>query len=192
VLTTEILSTVVLAVQTRADKKEPGGGEEAMVASMKGRPGPGIIPPLVDVLAATHSFLPRIKPTPATAEENAAAAAGQMSQREIEHAFANVKRDLVRLLAVLAYNDTAVGDDVRAAGGVQLVLGLCETDERNAYLREHALFAVRNLMMGNPANQAIIAEMEPLGLVGEDGVLGPLPEKLKKSDAAAMKAGRGE
>ncbi|BEI86843.1 hypothetical protein CcaverHIS002_0701890 [Cutaneotrichosporon cavernicola] len=192
VLCTEILSTVVLAVQTRTDKKEAEGGEEAMVASMKGRSGPSIIPQLVDVLAATHAFLPRIKPTPTTAEENATAAVGQMSQREIEHAFANVKRDLVRLLAVLAYNDTAVGDDVRAAGGVQLVLGLCETDERNAYLREHALFAVRNLMTGNPANQAIIAKMEPLGLVGEDGVLGPLPDKLKKSDAAAKMAGRGE
>ncbi|CAK9782519.1 hypothetical protein CC85DRAFT_266465 [Cutaneotrichosporon oleaginosum] len=193
VLDTEILSTIVLAAQARADKQEAEGGEEAMVACLKGRTqeSSSIIPALVNVLAATHDFLPRIKPGAATAADNVAAAAGQMSQREIEHAFANVKRDLVRLLAVLAFNDTAVGDQVRAAGGVQLVLGLCETDERNAYLREHALFAVRNLMMGNPANQAIIAEMEPLGLVGEDGVLGPLPEKLKKSDEAAMKAGRG-
>lgn len=197
VLQTEILSAIVLSAQARADAakkrgEEERGGEEEMVAAMKGRDSsPSIIPDLVDVLRATNDFLPRIKPTPTTAEENAALAAGQMSQREIEHAFANVKRDLVRLLAVLAFDDVQVGNDVRAVGGVELVLGLCETDERNAYLREHALFAVRNLMMGNPENQAVIARMEPLGVVGEDGELKPLPEKLKKSDAAAVAAGKG-
>lgn len=210
VLETEILSAMALGVQARADARakhgeEEGkeGGEEDMVAEMKGRlpsspDGSGasaspvdIIPQLVDVLRATNDFLPRIKPTPTTAAENATLASGQpLTQNEIEHAFANVKRDLVRLLGVLAFNDVPVGDAVRAAGGVELVLSLCETDERNAYLREHALFAVRNLMMGNPENQAVIAKMEPLGVVGEDGVLEPLPEKLRKSDAAARSAGR--
>lgn len=203
VLETEILSTIALAVQARTDvrAKNPTNsedaqeeGEEELVRTVKGRsiPTTSIIPALVDVLAATNAFLPRIKPTPTTAQENAEFAKGTLTQKEIEHAFANVKRDLVRLLGVLSFADTEVGDQVRAAGGVELILSLCETDERNAYLREHALFAVRNLMMGNPENQAIIAKMEPLGVVGEDGVLGPLPEKLKQSDAAAVKAGKGE
>jgi ataxin-10 len=35
-------------------------------------------------------------------------------------------------------------------------------------------------MYENPENQAIIGQMDPLGLVGENGELLPLPEKMKK------------
>lgn len=181
VLASESLSAIGLAAQGRADARapEPGGGDEALVAEMKGAgaagAGSSIIPALVALLREMHTFLPRVKPLrPEDAPEATAAALP----------FANVKRDLVRLLGVLAFGDVRVGDAVRAAGGVELVLGLCETDERNPYLREHALFCVRNLMTGNPANQAIIAQMEPLGLVGEDGELKPLPEKMRKGAQA--------
>lgn len=40
------------------------------------------------------------------------------------------------------------------------------------------MLAVRNLMMGNLANQAVIKEMNPIGVVGEDGVLQEMPERL--------------
>lgn len=40
-------------------------------------------------------------------------------------------------------------------------------------------------MKNNPENQAVIAQMEPLGVVGDDGELKPLPDHLKKSHAAA-------
>lgn len=111
--------------------------------------------------------------------------------------FSNLKRDLVRLLGVLTFNDTRVGDQVREYEGVQLVLSLTEIDEANpcecermiiadysadqcAVLREHALFCIRNLMLNNPANQAIIKEMDPVGVLSETGELLPVPDKMKK------------
>lgn len=44
-------------------------------------------------------------------------------------------------------------------------------------------------MTGNPANQAIIAQMDPLGVVGEDGELLPLPEKMKKGYQSTVAPG---
>lgn len=174
VLACESLSAIALNVQERIDEAKYGGdvvvpgGDEAMVAAMKSGPQ-CVIPPLVGVLRETNTFLPRIKPTAEAPDASLP--------------FANVKRDLVRLLAVLAFDDPTIGDAVRAEGGVELVLSLCETDDRNPYLREHALLAVRNLMMGNPANQEIMRQMDPVGVVGDNGELLPLPEKLKKKMA---------
>ena len=35
-------------------------------------------------------------------------------------------------------------------------------------------------MKDNPANQSVIAEMDPVGVVSEDGELLPLPERLRR------------
>lgn len=43
-------------------------------------------------------------------------------------------------------------------------------------------------MTGNPANQAIIGKMAPIGLVGEDGELKPLPQRIKESHEKAANA----
>lgn len=49
-----------------------------------------------------------------------------------------------------------------------------------ADLREHALFAVRNLMLNNPANQAIIREMDPVGVLSDTGELLPVPDRMRR------------
>ena len=111
----------------------------------------------------------------------------------------SVKRNLVRLLGILTFEDTAVGDLVREYDGVHLILSMTEVDELNpcmfryplfevaadldgpfSDLREHALFVTRNLMLRNPANQALIAEMDPVGVVSETGELLPLPERMRR------------
>jgi ataxin-10 len=53
----------------------------------------------------------------------------------------------------------------------------------NLDLREHALFTIRNLMRDNLANQAVVKEMDPVGVVSDSGEVLPLPEKLKKQTA---------
>jgi ataxin-10 len=35
-------------------------------------------------------------------------------------------------------------------------------------------------MLGNPANQAIIDEMDPVGVLSETGELLPVPERMKR------------
>ena len=51
-------------------------------------------------------------------------------------------------------------------------------------LREHALFVTRNLLLRNPANQAIVAEMDPVGVISETGELLPLPERMRRQQHA--------
>lgn len=121
-----------------------------------------------------------------------------------ERSLSGIKVTLVKLIGILSFEDTSVGDMVREEGGVQLVLGMTEVDERNPCescrqgfyrrilhgydriwaeaatdLREHALFAVRNLLLDNPANQAIVTRMDPIGVMSETGDVLPLPERMK-------------
>lgn len=131
------------------------------------------------LLRALEVFIPRIKP-------------GLEAPTDSDIIpFPYLKRDLVRLLGVLSFEDKSIGDRVREVEGVEVILGLCVTDERNPCtwtlsiflttdLREHALFAVKNLMYGNEDNQDILRKMEPLGVVGDNGELLPLPDSLKK------------
>ena len=44
-------------------------------------------------------------------------------------------------------------------------------------------------MMGNPANQSLIADMDPVGVVSESGELLPLPERLRRQRQAQASAG---
>ncbi|KAF8757987.1 hypothetical protein RHS01_03524 [Rhizoctonia solani] len=81
------------------------------------------------------------------------------------------KRDLVRLLGILVHDDPNIQTRVREAGGVQVVLGLCAIDESNPFIREHALFTLRNLLYKNSDNQRIVQEMEPMGKIDENGIL---------------------
>ena len=55
-----------------------------------------------------------------------------------------------------------------------------------ADLREHALLTVRNLMLNNPANQATIHEMDPVGVISETGEILPLPEKMRRKREAEV------
>ena len=100
--------------------------------------------------------------------------------------FLYVKRDLVRLLGVLAHESRPVQDRTRNAGGIPIVMNLCVIDERNpcmcksvlceidsvkvltgcrffSVLREHALFTLHNLLKKNAENQAVVDAVRPMG-----------------------------
>ena len=51
--------------------------------------------------------------------------------RAAAQAFAHVKRDLVRLLGILASHDRGVQDRVRECGGIPVVMNLCVVDDYN-------------------------------------------------------------
>ena len=50
---------------------------------------------------------------------------------QVAQAFAHVKRDLVRLLGILASQNRAVQDRVRVCGGIPVVMNLCVVDDYN-------------------------------------------------------------
>jgi len=76
--------------------------------------------------------------------------------------FGYVKRDLVRLLGVLCAGERVVQDRVRACGGIPVVMNLCVVDERNPYLREHAIFTLHNLLEANTESQHLVDQIRPL------------------------------
>lgn len=55
-----------------------------------------------------------------------------------------------------------VQNRVRDLGGLLKVVGMTRLDERNPYIREHAIFTLRYLLQGNLENQDVIAQLQPV------------------------------
>jgi ataxin-10 len=138
-------------------------------------------------------FLPRISlgkvASPGVAGPQSAAATG----------FPYVKRDLVRLLGILAHNERTVQDRVRACNGIPTVMNMCVIDDLNPCtfhlpflplvavthyackdLREHAIFALRNLLQGNKENQEVVDSIKPTGVWDEEGILRDRPGAVRR------------
>ncbi|CAG8807067.1 29294_t:CDS:2, partial [Racocetra persica] len=82
--------------------------------------------------------------------------------------FAYIKRDIIRVIGNMAYDNCSVQDEVRRLGGISLVLNQCNIDDNNPYIREHAIFALRNLLINNSENQKLVKELEPIAPVQND------------------------
>ncbi|KAJ7746864.1 spinocerebellar ataxia type 10 protein domain-containing protein [Mycena maculata] len=124
----------------------------------------GIVESLTGLLRLLDLFLPRInfgKPPGGGVGDGNTDGTG----------FSYLKRDLVRLLGILCHGTKAVQDRARLCGGIEVVMNLCVIDERNPYLREHAIFTLHNLLKRNPENQAVVEAIKPSGTWDDDGVL---------------------
>ncbi|KAH9940943.1 uncharacterized protein BXZ73DRAFT_98771 [Epithele typhae] len=169
VLVTECITTACLraeesgATALALSSSADSGGTRTprnIVAAAASPVGQGFVECLVETLGLVDAFVPRITygkvvrrppaPTP-----RATWTPGQMIAA-VAQAFAHVKRDLVRLLGVLAAEDRAVQDRARACGGVPAVMNLCVVDD---------------LTHGNEANQAVVQAIRPVGRWDEDKVL---------------------
>ncbi|WVQ81894.1 hypothetical protein IAT38_004021 [Cryptococcus sp. DSM 104549] len=140
-------------------KAQVNASEESMVAAMKHWER-GIIEILVDLLRAFGGFFPRTKRylLPPTASPPSSPQPSGAVPDEL-NPFADLRGDLVRLLGILASEDTDVGGQVREHGGVHLVSSWADCEERDRYLYKQALFCIRNLTNHNPANRAVVDEM---------------------------------
>jgi palmitoyltransferase len=72
----------------------------------------------------------------------------------------NLKKLVVLVLSSLVWKSAAVQDQVRAHGGVEMILSCCSFDSHNPYIREHAIMCLRFLLEGNEANQRLVRELE--------------------------------
>lgn len=135
--------------------------------------------------------LPQGHAATSTGRNHAAAAANSSSSSSSSPpAFRldNLNRCLVQLLGVLAFQHspsslprsfvedrteaeraqemhlvTSVQDRVRESGGLFTVISLTQVDERNPYIKEHALFTLRYLLQGNLASQELVGRLEQVG-----------------------------
>ncbi|KAJ3745460.1 spinocerebellar ataxia type 10 protein domain-containing protein [Lentinula detonsa] len=200
VLTAQCIITIILAAHGSHHQGSPtspnstASTHENIHAFFKEvhQEGLGLVENIVELLRLLDRFLPRInfgKPVATYAgprgerkdqEETSASSAQQLTPAVDNPGFNFLKRDLVRLLGILCSDDRAVQDRLRKCGGIEVVLNLCVVDERNPYIREHAIFALHNLLKDNAVNQAVVEEIKPTGQWDENGVLVDTPGAVRK------------
>lgn len=118
-------------------------------------------------------------------------AANEAKGTQPSYGFDHLKRDIVRVMGSLVYAPThasskdtgqmpssdrdtqtsamaftktqirQVQDRIRDGGGLFHVLNMTVLDERNPYMREHAIFALRYLLAGNAESQSLVGSLQP-------------------------------
>jgi len=78
------------------------------------------------------------------------------------------KRDLIRLIGNMSYRIKENQDAVRKLNGLVPILNSCNVDEKNPYIMQWAIFAIRNLCEGNQENQQLIKDLKQQGLADND------------------------
>lgn len=114
----------------------------------------------VELLQLLDIFLPKVNfgrpiPRPGQGEHQYSVAVADPT------GFLYLKRDLVRLIGILCHEDKATQDRIRQCDGIPVIMNMCVIDERNPYLREHAILALRNLLEGNRDNQVVVHSIQP-------------------------------
>lgn len=182
VLVAQCIATISLEAVEQKMCQDRGDLSVASVANMKEffieatSSGQGLVESLIEVLRMLDLFLPRInfgKPVSSSGLPNPQATSAASSVDST--GFSYLKRDLVRLLGVLCHEVRAVQDRIRMADGIPVVMNLCVIDERNPYLREHAIFTLHCLLENNTENQALVDEVKAPATWDENGDLKDLP-----------------
>lgn len=75
-----------------------------------------------------------------------------------------LKSHLIRLIGNMCYKNRDNQDKVSEMDGIPLILDSCSPDDRNPFLTQWVVYAIRNLTEDNSQNQDLIAKMEEQGL----------------------------
>ncbi|KAI9348021.1 spinocerebellar ataxia type 10 protein domain-containing protein [Obelidium mucronatum] len=75
-----------------------------------------------------------------------------------------MKGDSIKVISNVSFMCKEAQDQVRLVGGIPVVLSHCIIDDSNPFVKEWAVFAIRNLCDGNKENQTLIESMEAVGL----------------------------
>ncbi|CAG8644016.1 15046_t:CDS:2, partial [Racocetra fulgida] len=78
--------------------------------------------------------------------------------------FAYIKRDIIRVIGNMAYDNCSVQDEVFSLLLVKKNCSIFQISD----IREHAIFALRNLLINNSENQKLVKELEPIAPVQND------------------------
>ncbi|XP_058164913.1 ataxin-10 [Dasypus novemcinctus] len=103
------------------------------------------------------------------------------AEGDISNVAEGFKSHLIRLIGNLCYKNKDNQDKVNELDGIPLILDSCSLDDRNPFLTQWVVYAVRNLTEDNSQNQDLIAKMEEQGLAD--------PSLLKKMGFEVEKRG---
>ncbi|XP_071454738.1 ataxin-10 isoform X2 [Hetaerina americana] len=91
------------------------------------------------------------------------------SESDVEmHPAHGFKRNLVRLIGNLAWKNKEIQNKVLELEAVPLILDCCNIDERNPFITQWAIMAIRNLCDGNHEVQNVIGGLKREGVVSND------------------------
>ncbi|GFO06355.1 ataxin-10-like [Plakobranchus ocellatus] len=82
------------------------------------------------------------------------------------HPVYGLKKDLIRLIANMAYKHRGNQDTVRSLDGISLLLDLTMIDTRNPFITQWVVLAIRNLVEGNRENRDVLSGMSLQGMAG--------------------------
>ncbi|KZT55255.1 hypothetical protein CALCODRAFT_518866 [Calocera cornea HHB12733] len=167
VLIHDILNETVLEEDSRKQRDL-----RVVVERSRGEDGLGVPESLIELLRHLISHAPATSPLDTRTEPSA------------PDALSYVNRSIVRLISTISHGSRDVQDRVGAAGGLEVILSLTTGDGRNPYLREHALFAVRNLLAGHLENQRRVEVLELEGTEDASGGVTGLRLRAKGDGAA--------
>ncbi|PPR03220.1 hypothetical protein CVT26_008068 [Gymnopilus dilepis] len=176
VLITQCIVTIALEAEEQQTRLDEGFQTVVSFTNMKQyfimkkSSDVGVVESLIELLRLLDAFLPRINFGKPVNRDGTPASTSQPGVGD-SSGFSYLKRDLVRLLGVLSHGEKAVQDRTREAGGLPVVMNLCVIDERNPYLREHAIFTLHALLKDNPENQEFVNSIKPSQEWDEDGTL---------------------
>lgn len=108
------------------------------------------LPDVIHVLGLAHKHIPTMK----TGRQSAGS----------HLAVPNIKRDCISIIANITHGSKEMQDTVREQDGLPLIMAQCNIDDLNPYLREHAMYCLRNLLDGNPENQRVVDSIKPVGI----------------------------
>ncbi|KAH7907262.1 spinocerebellar ataxia type 10 protein domain-containing protein [Hygrophoropsis aurantiaca] len=177
VLVTQCIVTVTLS--SVAVRNGVGQDLRSVFNQARSVRGQNIVISAIELLRLLDKFLPRInfgKAVSPPAPDKPA----HFSAATDPTGFSYLKRDLVRLLGIFCHQDKEIQDQIRVIDGIPVIMSMCVVDERNPYLREHAILALRNILEGNIDNQAVIDSIQPSRSWDDEGVLRETPDAARR------------
>lgn len=118
---------------------------------------PGLLERVIDVLRLIH--------VTATDPTNIFSTSGCIkAEGDVANMAEGFRSHLIRLIGNMCYKNKDNQDKVNELDGIPLILDSCGLDDRNPFLTQWVVYAIRNLTEDNSQNQDLIARMEEQGL----------------------------
>lgn len=78
------------------------------------------------------------------------------------------KRNIIGLIANLLYKNVSAQEYLRKSDGLAALLDCAKIDNRNPFIMQWAIFAIRNALQDNQQNQQLVAQLRKQGIVEEN------------------------
>ncbi|KAH9493186.1 Ataxin-10 [Bulinus truncatus] len=97
--------------------------------------------------------------------------ASSLDSIDPHHPVFGLKKDLIRLIANMAYRHKSNQDLVRSLDGIPLLLDLTMVDCHNPFITQWVVLAIRNLVENNRENRDVLSGMSLHGMAGHIAAL---------------------